>query len=259
MARARNIKPGFFTNEDLVELDFATRLLFIGLWTEADRAGRLEDRPKRLKMAIFPADSVDVDAMLEGLERFGFIRRYVACGRRLIQVVNWSKHQSPHHTEKASELPPEGATIKPEAAAVDNGDVTVDSPKQNGELAANLPQITPGPAAKQAGETPAVAQQGDVPFLMRLEWEPDQNKLKTLALCAGLPLEAFSREAVGGFKVHHEAGAVAKTDKQWLAALVNWVKRDYVRDARVVRFPAPRQVNGPDFDDMTWAEDLGDL
>ena len=31
MARARNIKPGFFTNDELVELPFATRLLFIGL------------------------------------------------------------------------------------------------------------------------------------------------------------------------------------------------------------------------------------
>ena len=64
MARARNIKPSFFTNEDLVELSFETRLLFIGLWTLADRAGRLEDRPKRIKMAVFPADSVDVERSL---------------------------------------------------------------------------------------------------------------------------------------------------------------------------------------------------
>ena len=64
MARARNIKPSFFTNEDLVELPFEDRLLFIGLWTLADREGRLEDRPKRIKMAVFPADNVDVDASL---------------------------------------------------------------------------------------------------------------------------------------------------------------------------------------------------
>ena len=31
MARARNIKPGFFTNDLLAELPFETRLLFIGL------------------------------------------------------------------------------------------------------------------------------------------------------------------------------------------------------------------------------------
>ena len=47
MARSRNIKPGFFSNEHLAELDFATRLLFIGMWTEADREGRRELRDGR--------------------------------------------------------------------------------------------------------------------------------------------------------------------------------------------------------------------
>ena len=45
MARARNIKPGFFKNELLVGLPYEYRLLFIGLWTIADRDGRFEDRP----------------------------------------------------------------------------------------------------------------------------------------------------------------------------------------------------------------------
>ena len=44
MARARLLKPGFFTNEDLCELPAFGRLLFAGLWTIADREGRLEDR-----------------------------------------------------------------------------------------------------------------------------------------------------------------------------------------------------------------------
>ena len=48
MARARNIKPGFFANDLLVDLPFEVRLLFIGLWTIADRAGRLCDRPKKI-------------------------------------------------------------------------------------------------------------------------------------------------------------------------------------------------------------------
>lgn len=51
MAGARNIKPGFFTNDVLAACDQLARLLFAGLWTVADRAGRLEDRPKRIKAA----------------------------------------------------------------------------------------------------------------------------------------------------------------------------------------------------------------
>lgn len=107
MARARNIKPGFFSNEDLAELDFATRLLFIGLWTEADREGRLEDRPKRLRMALFPADDVDVDSMLEALASHGFIRRYQVGEIKAIQIVSWAKHQNPHMKEAASVIPAE--------------------------------------------------------------------------------------------------------------------------------------------------------
>lgn len=105
MARARNIKPGFFRNADLVELPFEARLLFIGLWTIADRAGRIEDRPKQIKMELFPADSVDVDALLDELAAIGVVARYSHDGKRYLQVVNFSKHQNPHKDEKASTIP----------------------------------------------------------------------------------------------------------------------------------------------------------
>lgn len=105
MARARNIKPGFFANEDLVELPFSTRLLFIGLWTLADREGRLEDRPKRIKMALFPADNLDVEEALSALADTGFLVRYEHDGERYIQVTSFAKHQNPHRDEKASTIP----------------------------------------------------------------------------------------------------------------------------------------------------------
>ncbi len=107
MARARNIKPGFFQNEDIVELSFADRLLFIGLWTLADREGRLEDRPKRIKMSLFPADEIDIEKGISELVRYGFARRYEVSGKPYIQIVSFAKHQRPHHQEKASEIPPE--------------------------------------------------------------------------------------------------------------------------------------------------------
>lgn len=105
MARARNIKPKFFTNEELVELPFSTRLLFIGLWTLADRAGRMDDKPKRIKMELFPADNLDVDAALNDLQTSGFLLRYEVNGTRYIQVLAFDKHQNPHRDEKASIIP----------------------------------------------------------------------------------------------------------------------------------------------------------
>lgn len=106
MPRARNIKPGFFKNEDLVELPALTRLLYIGLWCLADREGRLEDRPKRIKMEIMPADDCDVDAALAALADSGFVTRYEAGGCKYIQINNFNKHQNPHRDEKKSSIPP---------------------------------------------------------------------------------------------------------------------------------------------------------
>jgi len=103
--RSRNIKPGFFTNEYLAELDPLARILFEGLWCLADREGRLEDRPKKIKVEVLPYDDVDVDHLLRFLEG-KFILRYQKDGEKYIQVITFLKHQTPHHREKASEIPP---------------------------------------------------------------------------------------------------------------------------------------------------------
>lgn len=105
MARARNIKPAFFMNDELAEIDPLGRLLFIGLWTIADREGRLEDRPARIKVETLPYDNCDVDELLNELAKRDFIRRYEVDGVRYIQVTNFSKHQNPHRNERQSEIP----------------------------------------------------------------------------------------------------------------------------------------------------------
>lgn len=105
MARARNIKPSFFANDDLADINPLGRLLFIGLWTLCDREGRLEDRPRRIKAEALPYDDCNVDSLLNDLQDHGFILRYVTGEDRFIQVVNFSKHQNPHIKESASSIP----------------------------------------------------------------------------------------------------------------------------------------------------------
>ena len=105
MARSRNIKPGFFKNDLLAEVDPLGRLLFAGLWTIADREGRLEDRPKKIKAEVLPYDDCNIEALLQGLASRGFILRYQVDGTGFIQVVNWDKHQQPHVKEQASIIP----------------------------------------------------------------------------------------------------------------------------------------------------------
>jgi hypothetical protein len=108
MARSRNIKPGFFTNDRLAELPPLTRLLFAGLWVIADREGRLEDRPKRIKAHCLPYDDHDVDAALSELASGddAFIVRYEVGGVGFIQIANWHDHQKPHHMEPSSNILP---------------------------------------------------------------------------------------------------------------------------------------------------------
>lgn len=153
MARARNIKPSFFTNEELVELPFETRLLFIGLWTLADRAGRLEDRPKRIKMAIFPADDVNVDDALQQLSYSQFIHRYEVNGERYIEVVNFSKHQNPHIKEAPSRIPASTVQARCENGASHADSLIPDSNPLNPPLAPAGARGT-FPSAKAEQEKP---------------------------------------------------------------------------------------------------------
>jgi hypothetical protein len=106
VARSRNIKPGFFLNDDLAKLDMAARILFAGLWCIADREGRLEDKPDRIKIQTLPYDNVNINTLLNTLHNAGFVTRYEASGTRYIQINNFSKHQTPHKNETASVIPP---------------------------------------------------------------------------------------------------------------------------------------------------------
>lgn len=100
MARARNIKPGFFQNDELGELAPIARLLFIGLWTIADFKGCLEFRPKRIKAQILPYDDCDTEALAFNLDKSGFISIYSVQGQRYIKVNNFDRHQNPHKNER---------------------------------------------------------------------------------------------------------------------------------------------------------------
>jgi len=113
MARIRSIKPAFFTSDDICRCSLPARLLFLGLLTESDRRGRIEDRPPQLKRRLLPDDACDVDDLLWELADAGLVRRYEDSGLRIIQIVNFEKHQHPHPKEAESTLPNDGIDRKP--------------------------------------------------------------------------------------------------------------------------------------------------
>ena len=97
MARIRTIKPEFWVDDQIVELDYATRLLFIGLWNFVDDDGYVEYKAKRIKMQIFPADSLDVSGMLTNLIESGRLAQFASDQGDLLRVVNWDRHQKISH------------------------------------------------------------------------------------------------------------------------------------------------------------------
>jgi hypothetical protein len=105
MARARNIKFGFYENDDLAECSVWARYIYPGLWMLADRQGRLEYRPKKIKGELLRFDSQEAEPLLRELEHHGFIEIYEVDGHTFIQIVTFLKHQKPHPRERASVIP----------------------------------------------------------------------------------------------------------------------------------------------------------
>jgi hypothetical protein len=141
MARIRGVKPDFFKDEDLACLPYEARLFFEGLWCHADRAGRLEYRPRYLKAEIFPYDNVDVVKLLHLLSdpkiperpHKVFIRFYQVDDKKYIDIPEFLKHQVPHSTEKKSVLPEYNTSITVNEP-LNNGSTTVTQQEESVQI-----------------------------------------------------------------------------------------------------------------------------
>ena len=103
MARIRTIKPEFFTSEDIVSLTPMARLLYIALWCESDKEGRLCWKPATFKLRYLPGDACDVAGLCAELVSAGLVVLY---GGGLYAVIPAFKaHQHINPRESESQLP----------------------------------------------------------------------------------------------------------------------------------------------------------
>ena len=102
MARIRTIKPEFFTSEDIVVLSPLARILYIALWCEADREGRLVWKPLTFKLRYLPADDCNINALCEEIVERGLVRLY---GDGYAVIPAFGAHQHINPRESASQLP----------------------------------------------------------------------------------------------------------------------------------------------------------
>lgn len=123
MARIRTIKPEFFTSEDIVGLSPMARLLYIAVWCEADKEGRLVWKPMTFKLRYFPGDNCDIQAMCKEIVDAGLVKLY---GDGFAVVPSFKAHQHINPRESDSQLP-EPVAIPTRAARVKNASARVNS------------------------------------------------------------------------------------------------------------------------------------
>lgn len=108
MARIRTVKPEFWTDEKVVECSISARLLFIGLFNFADDKGCLERSPKRIKMQVFPADTIDCEPLIMELIAHGLLTEYSVNGSHYLQIPGFLKHQKINRPSNSNiPLPPQ--------------------------------------------------------------------------------------------------------------------------------------------------------
>ncbi len=92
--RNRILKKEFWCDEKIIELTPVERLLFLGMTNFADDTGIQIYSAKGLKAKVFPADSISVGVIENGLtkmSKLGLIE--FGNDNTLIRITNWDLHQ----------------------------------------------------------------------------------------------------------------------------------------------------------------------
>lgn len=108
MARIRTIKPEIWGDEKFGMLATVDQLVYIGLISNADDAGRLVDSVRLIDGLIWPYDeSRSARESIANLSRATLIKRGVtASGQKVIQIVGWKDHQKVDRPNFKAALPP---------------------------------------------------------------------------------------------------------------------------------------------------------
>lgn len=125
MANRRMISADLFEDDFIGSLDFFSRIAWIGLIVAcADDQGRFLDNPAIIRSKVFALDNdvkdKKVESTISELSAAGKILRYKSNNKRLIQIVNWWKYQSPSWASPSKFPAPDGWTDRAKYHKQDN-------------------------------------------------------------------------------------------------------------------------------------------
>jgi len=94
MPRKRQLDPSFWTNGEVASLKDKTKLFYMGSWNFADDHGVFPDKPKELRVSIFPYNpQVKVEKYIEELVAAEKLIPYEVDGKKFYWIKNFIKHQ----------------------------------------------------------------------------------------------------------------------------------------------------------------------
>lgn len=195
MARIRSIKPDFFTSDDIVTLSPLSRLLYIGLWCEADREGRFVWVPKTFKRRYLPEDDCDIECLCQELRDQRLVVLY---GDTLAYIPTFSKHQHINPRETVSVLP------TPDDATVTRGDASVTHREEGKEGKGRERKYIPQERKKS----------------LPADWAVTEEDL-AYASAQGCPDPSGTAEK---FKLYHRKNGTKHVD--WHAAFQYWCRNE---------------------------------
>ncbi len=230
MARARNIKPAFFSNDTLADIEPLGRLFFIGLWTIADYQGNIEWRDRRLKAQILPYDECDVKSIAINLDKSGFIRFYSDGDNIFLNITNFLVHQNPHKNErdKGSSIPEfseEGRQVIDFKGLTINRDKSGLDQDENGSDPADSLIPYPESLIPRTAEPTKVVQQNTNTKTSKRFVKPTPQELIEYFNSKGSNQDQAER-----FFNHYESNGwkVGRNPmKAWKSAVSNWLKNNY--------------------------------
>jgi hypothetical protein len=249
MARIRTIKPEFWVDEKLSPLSPITRLVFLGLISQADDAGRLVDNPRLIDGLLFPETEDSSRESLDVLCRLGRILRYQSSsGQKLIQIVGWPRHQKVQNPsvyvlpapdeQDVVDAETTGSSLDPHESLVRDGvesQVPIPDPRSpipdprspDGGAADASPAVESNPKAKKGTQLPD-------------SWQPKprhHDKAKAEGVSFGRELEKFRAQAK----------ATGRVMKDWDAAFDTWLLKaaDWKRErGGALQGTDPGPING---------------
>lgn len=209
----------------VMNLSHSARLLFIGLITQADDAGRGTADVRRIKAAIFGGDdvtSVSVHGWLNECAAQKLITLYATESHGdLYELPTWHLHQRINRPSPSNYPPPpdsegaHGAFSERSLSTHWGSDGKEGSEGEEGSLGSDGSERIREAASTPARGTPSAP---DSATPISEDWQPSERNLEWLA-STGLTAEQ-QREVIAEFVRYWVAAGARKTAKNWDVAFV---------------------------------------